>query len=124
MSLKSVEYETKSIRKAIGHTLKYHKSYCTGVLIGTRNSGHVKVEDVVPLFHDRIMTSAMETSLELIEAVYQDSDNLQIVGIYDAPLRWKAEEPVPLSQFAITLAEQVKTIKNTTDQVVLSIRTP
>ena len=45
--------------------------------------------DVVPLFHDRVMTSATETAMEMIECVFTKDKTRQIIGVYDAPLRVK-----------------------------------
>ena len=45
--------------------------------------------DAVPLFHDRVMSSATETAMEMIECVFANDKTRQIVGVYDAPLRVK-----------------------------------
>ena len=44
------------------------------------------------------------------------------MGVYDAPLRVKLDDAVPITQLAITIAEQIKTIKDTLDAIILSIR--
>ena len=62
--------------------------------------------DAVPLFHDRVMTSATETAMEMIECVFAKDKTKQIVGVYDAPLRVKNDpDQSPLSTLAITLSE-------------------
>ena len=62
-----------AVTKTLAHVLKHHRNDCIGVLLGSGiGRGEVEINDVVPLFHDRVMTSAMETALEMIEA-YNDS---------------------------------------------------
>jgi len=46
------------------------------------------------------------------------------VGVYDAPLRYKSEDAVPLTELSQSIAEQIKQIMNAADAVVLSIRAP
>ena len=50
--------------------LKYQKNDCMGLLIGSRAAGKVSVTDVVPLFHDRVMSNTLESALELVEMAY------------------------------------------------------
>ena len=62
--------------------------------------------DTVPLFHERVMASATETAMEMIECVYAKDKTRQIVGVYDAPLRVKNDpDQSPLSTLAVTIAE-------------------
>jgi hypothetical protein len=56
------------------HSLKYHKSDVIGVLIGKRIDNSLRVDDVVPLFHQRVMTGPLEIAFDMIEAVYPLSD--------------------------------------------------
>ena len=72
MSTKQFELSENAINKALAHLLKYQKSNCTGVLLGTRKNGLIEVVDSVPLFHDRVMLSALETALEIVDSVYSD----------------------------------------------------
>ncbi len=54
------------------------------------------------------MSSALESALELIEMVYLSGHD-QILGVYDAPLRFKSDESPSLSALSLTIAEQIKT---------------
>ena len=50
--------------------------------------GEIEINDVIPLFHERVMTSATEIALEMIEAYFgENNQNCQVIGIYDAPIR-------------------------------------
>ena len=69
------------------------------------------------------MASALESALELIEMVHL-KEGEQILGVYDAPLRCKQDDAVPVSALAVTIAEQIKTQKDTLDALILSIRVP
>ena len=121
MATTKVEIDDIALRKSISHILKYHKSDCIGILLGQKaEGGRIQVTDAVPLFHDRVMTSAIETAMEMIECVYTKDKTRQIVGLYDAPLRVKNDpEQTPLSTLAVTMAEQIKTVKETLDTVVI-----
>ena len=58
-----------AVTKTLAHVLKHHRNDCVGILLGSGlGSGQVEINDVVPLFHERVMTSAVETALEMIEA--------------------------------------------------------
>ena len=123
MASTSAQLSKKASNKSIAHILKYQKHDCIGALIGTRNQGKLTITDVVPLFHDRVMASALESALELIEIVHL-KEGEQILGVYDAPLRCKQDDAVPVSALAVTIAEQIKTQKDTLDALILSIRVP
>ncbi len=45
------------------------------------------MNDVVPLFHNRVMTHSTETAMEMIEAHFGDNSDRKIIGVYDAPIR-------------------------------------
>jgi len=103
MESKSVTLNKRPLNKALAHIIKHHKNDCVGVFLGKKaENGEVIIQEAVPLFHDRVFTSTMETAFEMVEAVYPE---YQIVGIYDAPLKYKQEDAVPLSSLSITLAE-------------------
>ena len=88
MASTSVSMAPKAVTKTLAHCLKHHQKDCVGVLLGSGlGRGEVLVNDVIPLFHERVMTSAMEIALEMIEAYYGDNQDMQIIGIYDAPIR-------------------------------------
>ena len=69
------------------------------------------------------MSSALESALELIEIAYL-KDGEQVLGVYDAPLRFKLDDSVPITPLAITIVEQIKAVKDTLDGIILSIRVP
>ena len=105
MASQSVTIEKRALRKSVAHMLKFQKHDCIGALIGQRLAGgKIHVTDAVPLFHDRVMTCAVESAFELIECVALKEDEV-ILGVYDAPLRYKQEDAVPLTPLAITMTE-------------------
>ena len=112
--------DSRALRKSVAHILKYHRHDCVGILLGQKQGGKVQVTDAVPLFHERVMASAAETALEMIEAVYGSDKTKQVIGVYDAPLRVKDDpSKSPLSTLAVTLAEQVKLVQDTLDTPVV-----
>ena len=61
---------------------------------------------MVPLFHERIMTSAVESALEMVEAHFDGDEGRQIVGVYDAPIRGIDHSSNQVaSSLALSLAE-------------------
>ena len=46
------------------------------------------------------------------------------MGLYDAPLKVKTDDTVPVTSLALTIAEQIKSHNDTLDVVILSIRVP
>ena len=50
--------------------------------------------------------------------------NVQIVGMYDAPLKYKQGDAVPLSSIALNLCEQIRTTLQVSDVVAVSLRVP
>ena len=106
MASTSVSMAPVAVVKTLAHALKYHKNDCVGLLLGSGiGTGQVEINDVVPLFHDRIMVSAMETAFEMVEALNSGQEGRQIIGVYDAPIKSKQEEGQPLSFLALSLAE-------------------
>ena len=122
MASTQVHFSKRASNKALAHILKFQKHDCIGVLIGTRSAGKLFVTDAVPLFHDRVMASALESALELIELVSLQGSDI-ILGVYDSPLRFKQEE-IALSPVAVSIAEQIKQIKENLDSIIVSIRVP
>ena len=114
-----------SMVKACSHILKHSKSDCFGILLGSNNpvSG-ITVTDVVPLFHDRVFSSTLECAFTMIGCLYAGQDNKQIVGVYDAPLKFKSGEAYPMSSLCTSVCEQIRTQQNVNDVLVLSLRVP
>ena len=93
MASTSVSMAPAAVNKTLAHILKHHRNDCVGVLLGSGlGRGQVEVNDVVPLFHERVMVSATETALEMIEALNEGNNSRKIVGVYDAPLKGSQED--------------------------------
>ncbi len=120
MSKTQVEIKSKALRKAIAHTLKHCKNDCVGVLLGSIKADVIVVEDAIPLFHDRVFASALESAFDMISLV----SDLKIVGVYDAPLKYKSGDAVPLTSLSQSIAEQVKLALQMQEVVAISIRVP
>ena len=88
------------MNKAIAHTLKHSNKDCIGILLGKADKGNIVVEDAVPLFHDRVFASALESAFTMVQCVYEDR---QIVGVYDAPLKYKPGDAIQMSSLSDTL---------------------
>ena len=80
---------------------------------------------MVPLFHERVMVSTMETALEMIEAHYDGDNRRKIIGVYDAPINGIGEDSnAPVSQLALSMAEQIKQANNSLDAIILQVKVP
>lgn len=121
-SAKTIQVEPKAMRKALAHTLKHSKCDCIGVLLGRSTDAGLVVTDAVPLFHDRVFTSALESAFTMITQVYEGQH--QIIGIYDAPLRYKSGDAVPLSSLSLAIADQIRQTLQMPESAVVSIRVP
>jgi hypothetical protein len=118
---KQVDLNTRALRKSFAHILKNQQHDCIGVLLGSRSGDSILVTDAVPLFHDRVFAGALESAFMMIGQVYSD---LQIVGMYDAPLKYKKGDAVPLSSIALNLCEQIRATLQVSDVVAVSLRVP
>ena len=124
MATTSVSMAPPAVNKTLAHILKHHKNDCIGVLLGSGlGCGQVEINDVVPLFHERVTTSAMETALEMVEAFNDGDDARQIIGVYDAPIK-DDDQGQPLSSLALSLAEQIKQANNSLDCIVVRVKVP
>ena len=116
-----------AVTKTLAHVLKHHRNDCVGLLLGSGlSTGQVEINDVVPLFHDRVMTSAVETAFEMVEAFYEGRSDRKIIGVYDAPVRPSAQDDakVKCSSLALSLAEQLKQAGDTLDSIVVHVTVP
>jgi len=52
-----------------------------------------------------VFASALEAAFTMVSTVYEGQ---QIVGLYDAPLKYKQGDAVPLSSLALNISEQIK----------------
>ena len=126
MASTHVSMAPAAVNKTIAHVLKHSRFDCVGLLLGSGiGRGQVEVNDVVPLFHDRVMASATETAFEMVEALNEGNQDRQIIGVYDAPLKgWSDETSQPLSVLALNLAEQIKQASDSLDAIVVQVKVP
>ncbi len=68
-----------------------------------------------------MFAGALESAFMMIGQVFT---NVQIVGMYDAPLKYKQGDAVPLSSIALNLCEQIRTTLQVSDVVAVSLRVP
>lgn len=68
-----------------------------GLLIGKKQDKNIIVDDAIPLFHQRVMSGALEIAFDMIESNLPA--DRQIVGMYEAPIHSKSND-----QNASTLA--------------------
>ena len=93
MASTSVSMAPAAVNKTIAHILKHHNRDCIGILLGSGiGRGQVEINDVIPLFHERVMVSTTETALEMIDALNEGNDSRKIIGVYDAPIKGIQEE--------------------------------
>lgn len=118
---KSCVIEHLPLCKAVSHILKHAKHDCIGLLLGTNGENGIQVTEVVPLFHDRVFASTLEAAFEMVSAVFAD---LQIVGVYDAPLKYQSGEAYPVSSIGTNICETIRTNLQVQDVMVLSLRVP
>ena len=71
------------------HAIKYHNFDCVGALIGTQtkngNNVVVKIQDCVPLFHQRVTSGTCEIAFDMIQNCVLE-EGQQIVGLCEAAL--------------------------------------
>ena len=107
--------------KAIAHTLKHSNKDCIGILLGKQVKGSIVVEDAVPLFHDRVFASALESAFMMVQCVYADK---QIVGVYDAPLKYNTGDAIQMSSLSENLCTQIRSTLDVSEVVCLSLKVP
>jgi|LauGreDrversion4_2_1035121.scaffolds.fasta_scaffold580713_1 hypothetical protein len=110
------ELKDRAYKKLMLHIMKYSKSDCIGVLLGTKDNKNVKVEDAVPLFHNRLMSGMLEVAFEQIEANLPEGQ--KIVGVYEAPVT--ATETIP-SPLGASVASQIKQSGHFNEPCILSV---
>ena len=126
MASTNVSMAPGAVTKTLAHILKHHSKDCIGVLLGSGiGTGQVEVNDVVPLFHERIMVSAVESALEMVEASFEGDEGRRIVGVYDAPIRGVDHGSNQVaSTLALNLAEQIKQANGTFDAIIIGAKVP
>ena len=88
MASTNVSMAPAAVNKTLAHIVKHHRNDCVGILLGSGiGRGQVEVNDVVPLFHNRVMVHSTETAMEMIEAHFNGNSDRKIIGVYDAPIR-------------------------------------
>jgi len=68
---KKVEINHRSLSKVFAHILKNQQHDCIGVLFGNRDKDSIHITDAVPLFHDRVFASTLESAFSMISLVYE-----------------------------------------------------
>ena len=60
----------------------------------------------------------------MVEAMNEGDDSRQIVGVYDAPLRYKGADgrAVPISSLVLSLGDQIRLKQAKSDSVIVSLR--
>jgi|LauGreDrversion4_2_1035121.scaffolds.fasta_scaffold133984_2 hypothetical protein len=110
--------EPKAYKKLFMHTLKYSKSECIGVLLGRKQDKQVIIDDVIPLFHSKVMSGMLEVAFEMIENTCV-TESRKIVGVYEAPiLMGGADIPTPLG---INICGTIKTLGHFSEPCIISI---
>mmetsp|Transcript_43483 Transcript_43483/g.31301 ORF Transcript_43483/g.31301 Transcript_43483/m.31301 type:complete len:108 (+) Transcript_43483:23-346(+) len=100
------QLEQAATKKIVAHVLKHHQNSVIGLLLGKRDGSSFMISDAIPLFHERIMACALETAFEMVDANLPAGS--QIVGLYEAPLNFKADESNPLTTLGQNIAEVIK----------------
>lgn len=75
----------------------------------------------MPLFHEKVFASSLEAAFNCVSHLY-GSEN--IIGVYDAPIKLKSGDSIPLSALAISICEQIKAVSNLQETLAVSIRVP
>jgi len=71
--------ESKAYTKIMLHLIKYTSNDCYGLLLGNNN----KVNDILPLSHDKIFAPNFELAVKMIEDLYSNDNDLNIIGFYE-----------------------------------------
>ena len=71
--------DSKAYSKIMLHLIKYTSNDCYGILLGKEN----KINDVIPLSHNKIFAPNFELAVKMIEDLYKNDDNLKIIGFYE-----------------------------------------
>ena len=86
----------------MAHLLKHHKNDCIGLLIGSKKENTMEISDAIPLFHDHVFSSTLEVAMEMVDTVVEAG---QIVGVYDAPVRARAQSETRISPISSNITE-------------------
>jgi hypothetical protein len=62
----SINLADKAYAKIMLHCIKHNVSDCIGVVIGKESDGHIEVQDVIPLFHERVFAAQLEIALKFV----------------------------------------------------------
>ena len=66
-----------------------------------------------------MFTGLLEVAMEMVDTVVQEG---QIVGVYDAPVRARAQNETKLSPVSTSITEQIKQVKGGVDAICVSVR--
>ena len=67
------------------------------------------------------MTCSLEAAFNAVGHLYGQEN---ILGVYDAPIKFPTGNVSPLSSLAINIAEQVKNHQDVSEAVAISLRAP
>ena len=76
----------------------------------------MKVEDAIPLFHNRLMAGMLEVAFEQIESNLNEGQ--KIVGVYEAPVTGTESSP---STLGASVASQIKQSGHFNEPCILSV---
>lgn len=118
------QIEDRAYKKVMLHSLKYSKADCLGVLIGrkqdTEGKRTIVITDAIPLFHQKVMSGALEIAFDMIESSALVDEKSKIVGIYEAPIIGAESQPVP-SALAVSIVTTIKQQGHFNEPSVLSV---
>ena len=76
--MSKIQIDSKAYSKIMLHLIKYTSNDCYGILLGKEN----KINDAIPLSHNKIFAPNFELAVKMIEDLFND-DNLKIIGFYE-----------------------------------------
>lgn len=68
----TINIDKRAYGKIMLHCIKHNTSDCIGVLIGKESDGTTVINDVVPLFHDRVFAPQLEVALKFVYFIKLD----------------------------------------------------
>lgn len=76
--MSKISIDPKAYSKIMLHLIKYTSNDCYGILLGKEN----KINDAIPLSHNKIFAPNFELAVKMIEDLFND-ENLKIIGFYE-----------------------------------------
>lgn len=107
MSVK-VSLSSKAYYKIMLHCIKHISNDCYGVLVGAFNEGEYKVDDAVPLSHDKIYTPLFDVAMASIEKNCEG----KVIGFYENSMLNQMKSDPIISKQGKFLCEILKAKSN------------